>query len=81
MAEQREPVRRTVALKVVKAGLDTRQLLARFKAERQALALVNHPNITKVLDAGTTDQGHVPRPEEAEQDATPERRTWVMRKR
>jgi serine/threonine protein kinase len=57
MAEQTQPVKRMVALKVVKAGLDTRTVLARFEAERQALALMNHPNIARVLDAGTTDVG------------------------
>jgi hypothetical protein len=57
MAEQMEPVRRTVALKVVKAGLDSAQVVARFEAERQALALMDHPNIAKVLDAGTTEAG------------------------
>jgi serine/threonine protein kinase len=55
MAEQQEPVRRVVALKVIKAGMDTRQVIARFEAERQALALMDHPNIAKVLDAGTTE--------------------------
>src|SRR6516165_7248504 len=54
MAEQREPVQRLVALKIIKAGMDSRQVLARFEAERQALALMDHPNIAKVLDAGTT---------------------------
>jgi serine/threonine protein kinase/tetratricopeptide (TPR) repeat protein len=57
LAEQTEPIRRTVALKVIKAGMDTRQALARFEAERQALALMNHPNIAGVLDAGATEQG------------------------
>src|ERR1035438_3238383 len=57
MAEQQEPVRRRVALKVIKPGMDTRQVLARFEAERQALALMDHPNIAKVLDAGATDAG------------------------
>ena len=57
MAEQTQPVRRTVALKLIKAGMDSRQVLARFGAERQALALMDHPNIAKVLDAGTTDAG------------------------
>jgi eukaryotic-like serine/threonine-protein kinase len=57
MAEQTEPVRRTVALKLIKAGMDSRQVLARFGAERQALALMDHPNIAKVFDAGTTDTG------------------------
>jgi len=55
MAEQTRPLRRTVALKLIKAGMDSRQVLARFAAERQALALMDHPNIAKVLDAGTTD--------------------------
>jgi len=57
VAEQREPVRRTVALKVIKVGMDTRQVVARFEAERQALALMDHPAIAKVLDAGATAQG------------------------
>jgi serine/threonine protein kinase/Tfp pilus assembly protein PilF len=56
-AEQEEPVRRTVALKVVKLGMDTKQVVARFEAERQALALMDHPNIAKVLDGGTTPAG------------------------
>ena len=54
MAEQEEPVRRRVALKVIKLGMDTKQVIARFEAERQALALMDHPNIAKVLDAGAT---------------------------
>jgi serine/threonine protein kinase/WD40 repeat protein/tetratricopeptide (TPR) repeat protein len=57
MAEQTRPVRRTVALKLIRAGMDSRQVLARFGAERQALALMDHPNIAKVFDAGTTDTG------------------------
>jgi WD40 repeat protein/serine/threonine protein kinase len=57
MAEQEQPVRRKVALKIVKSGLDTAQVIARFEAERQALALMDHPNIAKVLDAGTTESG------------------------
>jgi serine/threonine protein kinase len=57
MAEQKQPVKRMVALKVVKAGMDSRTVLARFEAERQALALMDHPNIAKVLDAGTTERG------------------------
>ncbi|MBL9139733.1 MAG: serine/threonine protein kinase [Verrucomicrobiales bacterium] len=57
MAEQREPVRRKVALKIIKLGMDTRQVVARFEAERQALALMDHPNIAKVLDAGATETG------------------------
>ena len=57
MAEQQHPVRRKVALKVVKPGCDTGQVIARFEAERQALALMDHPNIAKVFDAGSTDTG------------------------
>lgn len=57
MAEQVEPVVRRVALKIIKAGMDTRQVIARFEAERQALAMMDHPNIARVLDAGETDQG------------------------
>ena len=57
MAEQHEPVRRKVALKIIKPGMDTRQVIARFEAERQALSLMDHPNIARVLDAGTTDSG------------------------
>src|ERR1700739_1622529 len=57
MAEQIEPVRRRVALKVIKLGMDTKQVIARFEAERQALALMDHPNIAKVLDAGATEHG------------------------
>ena len=57
MAEQEEPVRRRVALKIIKLGMDTKQVVARFEAERQALALMDHPNIAKVLDAGATDTG------------------------
>ena len=54
MAEQSHPVQRKVALKVIKAGMDSGQVVARFEAERQALALMDHPNIAKVIDAGTT---------------------------
>jgi serine/threonine protein kinase/Flp pilus assembly protein TadD len=57
MAEQTQPVRRKVALKVLKPGMDTRQVVARFEAERQALALMDHPNIAHVYDAGTTASG------------------------
>jgi len=57
VAEQEEPVRRRVALKIIKVGMDTRQVVARFEAERQALALMDHPNIAKVLDAGATTTG------------------------
>ena len=56
-AEQKEPVKRRVALKVIKLGMDTKQVVARFEAERQALALMDHPNIAKVFDAGTTRSG------------------------
>jgi serine/threonine protein kinase/WD40 repeat protein len=57
MAEQTEPVRRRVALKIIKPGMDSRQVIARFEAERQALAMMDHQNIARVLDAGTTDSG------------------------
>jgi serine/threonine protein kinase len=57
VAEQREEIRRKVALKVIKLGLDTKQVIARFEAERQALALMDHPNIAKVLDVGSTEHG------------------------
>jgi WD40 repeat protein/serine/threonine protein kinase/tetratricopeptide (TPR) repeat protein len=57
MAEQQRPVRRRVALKLIKPGMDTRQVIARFEAERQALALMDHPSIAKVLDAGATERG------------------------
>src|SRR5262249_47158540 len=55
MAEQRQPVRRRVALKIVKLGMDSRQVVARFEAERQALAMMDHPNIARVFDGGATD--------------------------
>jgi serine/threonine protein kinase len=57
MAEQEKPLRRRVALKIIKLGMDTRQIIARFEAERQALAVMDHPNIAKVFDAGTTQTG------------------------
>jgi WD40 repeat protein/tRNA A-37 threonylcarbamoyl transferase component Bud32 len=57
MAEQEQPVRRRVALKIIKLGMDTKQVIARFEAERQALALMEHPNIARVFDAGATDAG------------------------
>src|SRR4029078_12393038 len=57
MAEQSRPVRRTVALKIIKPGMDSRTVIARFEAERQALAMMDHPNIARVVDAGTTDSG------------------------
>src|SRR5262245_11794602 len=57
VAEQQQPVRRKVALKLIKPGMDSRQVVARFEAERQALALMDHPHIAKVLDAGATPSG------------------------
>jgi serine/threonine protein kinase len=58
MAEQTQPVQRRVAIKVIKPGMDSRQVIARFEAERQALAMMDHVSIARVLDAGTTEQGH-----------------------
>src|SRR5262249_20134201 len=57
MAQQSEPVKRLVAIKLIKAGMDSRQVIARFEAERQALALMDHPHIARVLDAGATPEG------------------------
>src|SRR3954462_11204456 len=57
MAQQTEPIKRLVALKLIKAGMDSKQVIARFEAERQALALMDHPNIARVLDGGTTSAG------------------------
>jgi len=57
MAEQVEPVRRRVALKIIKPGMDTKEVIARFEAERQALALMDHPNIARIFDGGATDEG------------------------
>ena len=57
MAEQEEPVRRLVALKIIKLGMDTKEVIARFEAERQALAMMDHPNIARVYDAGATETG------------------------
>src|SRR5712691_4299101 len=57
VAEQQHPVRRKVALKIIKPGMDTREVIARFEAERQAVALMDHQNIAKVFDAGTTETG------------------------
>ena len=57
MAEQEEPVRRRVALKIIKPGMDTKNVIARFEAEQQALALMNYPNIARVFDAGATTSG------------------------
>src|SRR5262249_18979817 len=58
LAEQTEPIQRRVAVKVVKQGMDSKQVLARFEAERQALALMDHPNIAKIHDGGRTRSGH-----------------------
>jgi len=66
MAQQREPVRRRVALKIIKPGMDSKQVVARFEAERQALAMMDHPNIAKILDAGTTGEETGVRGQEAE---------------
>ena len=57
MAEQEQPVRRRVALKIIKMGMDTKEVIARFEQERQALAMMEHPNIAKVFDAGATQYG------------------------
>src|SRR5262252_7746813 len=57
MAEQETPVRRRVALKIIKPGMDTKSVIARFEAERQALALMDHPNIAKIFDGGATETG------------------------
>lgn len=57
MAEQEEPVRRRVALKIIKLGMDTKEVVARFEAERQALAMMEHPNIARVFDGGATNTG------------------------
>jgi eukaryotic-like serine/threonine-protein kinase len=57
LAEQKQPVRRRVALKLIKAGLNTREIVVRFESERQALALMDHPAIAKVFDAGSTAEG------------------------
>src|SRR5689334_162809 len=58
MAQQTEPVKRLVAVKLIKAGMDSKSVLARFEAERQALSMMDHPNIARVLDVGTTAAGH-----------------------
>src|SRR5207245_1453694 len=87
MAEQTQSVRRKVALKVLKPGMDTRQVIARFEAERQALALMDHPNISKVLDAGETLTGRpyfvmdlvrgIPITEYCDQAQLPPARGWI----
>lgn len=58
LAEQEKPIRRQVAVKIIKPGMDSREIIARFESEQQALALMNHPNIAQVFDAGTTDKGY-----------------------
>src|SRR5207248_6513087 len=57
LAEQESPLRRRVALKIIKLGMDTKQVIARFEAERQALAMMEHPNIARVYEAGATESG------------------------
>src|SRR4029078_9129980 len=57
LAEQAEPVRRSVAVKIIRPGMDTRQVVARFEAERQAVVMMDHPNIAKVFEAGATEAG------------------------
>ena len=57
LAEQREPIRRKVALKVIKAGMDTKEVLARFDVEQHALTIMNHPNVARVFDSGATSEG------------------------
>jgi non-specific serine/threonine protein kinase/serine/threonine-protein kinase len=57
LAEQKKPIQRTVALKLIKAGMDTKAVVARFESERQALALMDHPSIAHVIDAGSTTEG------------------------
>ena len=57
LAEQQHPIKRLVALKVIKPGMDTKQVIARFETERQALAMLDHPNIARVFDAGATETG------------------------
>ena len=74
MAEQREPVKRRVALKLIKPGMDSRQIVARFEAERQALAMMDHPNIAKIFDAGTTGQETGDRGQESGRALTPDSR-------
>ncbi len=70
MAEQTKPVERRVALKIIKPGMDTKQVIARFEAERQALAMMDHPNIARVLDAGTTEESSRHTPCAVEVDGT-----------
>src|SRR5437870_453170 len=69
MAQQTAPVKRLVAVKLIKAGMDSRSVLARFEAERQALALMDHPNIAKVFDAGTVASGQWPVASEGKEGA------------
>src|SRR4030042_1557698 len=58
LADQKEPVKRRVALKIIKPGMDSKQVIGRFEQERQALALLDHPNIAHIYDGGTTEAGH-----------------------
>jgi len=78
MADQTHPVQRKVALKIIKPGMDSRQVIARFEAERQALALMDHPNIAKVLDAGTTGDPSGPPPSALRPPPSPGRPYFVM---
>src|SRR5262249_28346954 len=71
MAEQQEPGRRKIALKIIKPGMDSKQVIARFEAERQALALMDHQNIAKVFDAGTIPSPLPLSPAAGERDRTP----------
>jgi serine/threonine protein kinase len=77
LAEQTEPVERRVALKIIKPGMDTRQVIARFEAEQHALALMDHPNIARVLDAGTTGERAEGREQRAESRGRTERKPAV----
>ena len=76
LAEQTQPVRRKVALKVLKPGMDTRQVVARFEAERQALALMDHANIARVFDGGATTSSPWTRPSPSSPRPTPRRPSW-----
>ena len=77
VAEQEEPVRRRLALKVIKLGMDTRQVIARFDAERQALAMMDHPNIAKIFDAGITGTPLTPSLSPSEGERVPAGRVRV----
>ena len=73
-AEQEKPVRRKVALKIIKPGMDSRQVLARFEAERQALAMMSHPNVAKVFDAGASSSFLPTRSQDSSKTPSPSRR-------